>query len=68
MWWWYFGAAVLTQVLAVVAELRKGSPWSEAWWWLIIWPLGLMWPLVVFDLIGEIIDGPYRPKHRVHWN
>lgn len=63
--WLYFGMGLLTMILAAVAEWRKGAPWSEAWWWLVLWPVGLMWPLMIWDLPGEIIDGPYRPQHRL---
>ena len=61
----YFVAGFLTMVGQAIVEKRAGS---EDWaWWLIIWPLGLMWPLCFIDAIWDLIDGPYEPRHREYW-
>jgi hypothetical protein len=62
--WWYVGPAIATQMLAPLAMWRRGDPPSTAAWWLIVWPVGLMWPLFVFDLLAHVVDGPREPRHR----
>jgi hypothetical protein len=66
-WEWYFVGAAVNQILMPIAERRRGSPWSEAWLWIIVWPIAFMWPLVICDLITDIVDGPYVPRHRIEY-
>jgi hypothetical protein len=66
--WWYFGPAILTQIIAPIWAWRRGDPWSEAWWWLIVWPVGLMWPLMLLGMLADIADGPYVPRHRSRYH
>jgi len=65
--WWYFGPALFTLLLAPLWARRIGDPWSEALWWCVVWPVGLMWPLMLPGMIFDIIDGPYQPKHKVEY-
>lgn len=67
-WHFYLIGALVTQVLWPISEWRRGTHWAEALWFIVVWPVGLMWPLCLPGIVCDIIDGPYRPKHKVWWS
>ena len=63
-WIFWIGFAVTLLLAPLWIHRREGVPWSEALLLLMAWPIGLMWPLMLPGMLCDIIDGPYRPKHR----
>lgn len=62
----YIAVGFLTAVGMAVVDLRAGRR-DPGLWWLIIWPVYVMWPFTIGEVICDLIDGPYRPKHRVEY-
>ena len=61
----YVVLGFLTMLGQAIVERRAGDPdWA---WWLIVWPFGLMWPFCIGPVACDLIDGPYRPRHRMDY-